>query len=389
LSSSDPQPILIDVSRLIWRLWRGGLPTGVDRVCLAYVDHYRSRALAVVQRRDRYWVLNRRASKRLFQLIRKGSRGFRTGFIGLVLSSLLGRRRLPREKGLIYLNVGHTGLDDPALGEWVSQAGVRAIFFIHDLIPILHPEYCRSGEREKHERRMENALRFAFAIIGNSEATLTDLRQFAETRGLPVPTAVAAWIAGPPVPPDVVPKYFDRPHFVVVGTIEGRKNHELLLRIWEQLTLELGSGVPLLVVIGQRGWQAEAAITMLDRANEPGSTVIELSRCGDDELAAIIAGARALLMPSFAEGFGLPVVEALKLGTPVIASDLPVFREIVADIPTFVACTDESAFADAIKSFLEDGPERKRQLATLGSYSPPDWPTHFKIIDSWIETLSQ
>ena len=81
---------------------------------------------------------------------------------------------------------------------------------------------------------------------------------------------------------------------------------------------------------------------MLDDATELRVNVLELGSCADDELAAIVAGRERLLMPSFAEGFGLPVVEALELGTPVIASDLPVFREIAGDIPTYLDCSDAS-----------------------------------------------
>ena len=61
--------VLLDVSRLIWRLWRGRLPTGVDRVCLAYLDHFRSRSRAVVQRRGQYFILDERQSDRLFDLL--------------------------------------------------------------------------------------------------------------------------------------------------------------------------------------------------------------------------------------------------------------------------------------------------------------------------------
>jgi glycosyltransferase involved in cell wall biosynthesis len=184
----------------------------------------------------------------------------------------------------------------------------------------------------------------------------------------------------------VIPKSFGRPHFVIVGTIEARKNHQLLLDIWRRMAAS-EPDPPILVVIGQRGWEAEETIAMLDDPAMFGGSVVELGRCSDDELASIIAGARALLMPSFAEGFGLPVIEALELGTPVIASDLPVFREIAGDIPTYVDPSDRRAWRTAIGSFVEDGPERQRQLDRIPGYCAPDWATHFRIVDGWIERL--
>jgi glycosyltransferase involved in cell wall biosynthesis len=383
-----PRDVLLDVSRLIWRLWRGGLPTGVDRVCLEYLDHYRSRSRAVVQRRGRRFILNEKASDRLFDLLSQGPAGFRRGFLTLALRAFATARRAPAERRLLYLNVGHTGLDDRSLGPWIEEANVRAVFLVHDLIPILHPEFCRAGEQAKHERRMENAVRSASGLIANSKATLRDIEHFAAARHLDMPDAIVAWLAGPPIPQRVKPKPFDRPHFVVVGTIEGRKNHELLLKIWKRMAQADGT-VPLLVIIGQRGWEAEAATAMLDTAAELKGNVLELGRCPDEDVASIIAGARALLMPSFAEGFGLPVVESLELGTPVIASDLPVFREIVGDIPTYLDSSDASAWEDTIRSFVTDCPERTRQLDRIAAYHPPDWATHFKVVDGWIETLPQ
>lgn len=204
-----------------------------------------------------------------------------------------------------------------------------------------------------------------------------------------MPPAVAAFIAGSEIPPEVVPRRFDRPHFVTVGTIEGRKNHRLLLHLWRRMATEGASDVPLLVIVGQRGWEADEAIAMLDREDGIKGHVIELGRCSDDELAAVIAGARALLMPSFAEGFGLPVAEALELGTPVIASDLAVFREFADDLPTYLDPLAEVAWKHAVEDFVGDVSERQRQLRRLKGFRAPNWETHFDIVDQWIETLLQ
>ncbi len=386
MTMSD-RDLLIDVSRLIWRLWRGGLPTGIDRVCLAYVEHFRDRARAVVQRAGHHYVLRRDHSDRLFDLFLRGLRGFRRGFVTLGVRAFPAARR-KSEDGLLYLNIGHTGLDEPSLTRWIAKNRLRAVYFIHDLIPLTHPEYCRAGEQAKHRRRMENVLSSAHGLIGNSQATIDEVKSFAAAHDLPMPPAVAAWIAGPPMPSTVVPRHFDRPHFVIVGTIEGRKNHGLLLHIWKRLRARLGAEAPLLVIVGQRGWEASQAIAMLDSADDLNGSVRELGDCNDAQLAAIVAGARALLMPSFAEGFGLPVVEALELGTPVIASDLPVFREFAGDIPTYLDCLDAVGWEDMIIRFTEDSDERQRQLRAMADFRAPDWQRHFEVIEEWMQTLS-
>lgn len=378
----------MDVSRLVWRWWRGGLSTGVDRVCIAYVEHYRARSRAVLQWRGRTITLDAAHSDRLFDLFRRGRKGFRLRFAALVARAILSGASERPERGLLYLNIGHTGLNEPSLPQWVQSNGLRAIYFIHDLIPLTHPQFCRVGEADKHARRMENVLASAAGVIGNSQATIDDLQAFATVRGLPMPAAVAAFIAGPPLPAALSPPVFDRPYFITVGTIEGRKNHILLLRIWERLVQRLGPEAPLLLIVGQRGWESADALAMLDGSDILRPHVRELGSCADDELANLIAGARALLMPSFAEGYGLPVAEALALGTPVIAGDLPVYREFAGDIPTYVKVSDGDGWEAMIESFLEKSAEWERQRHALQRFTPPDWDAHFRRVDRWLGTAT-
>jgi glycosyltransferase involved in cell wall biosynthesis len=92
-------------------------------------------------------------------------------------------------------------------------------------------------------------------------------------------------------------------------------------------------------------------------------------------------------MPSFAEGFGMPVIEALRLGVPVIASDLPVFREIAGDIPTYLQPHDGVGWERTILDFREASSERERQVAAMRDYRAPDWPGHFDRVERWLDTF--
>ena len=373
--------MLIDVSRLIWRGWRGRLPTGIDRVCLAYLARFGALADAVIQWKGQRIVLSEADSRALMALLLDGGPRLRqqlVALLGRALPRSLGRR--PRH-GALYLNIGHTGLDDPSLGDWITRCGLRAVHLIHDLIPIETPEFCRAGEAEKHVRRMTNALASATGIIGNSHATLEGLRAFADRHRLPSPPMVAAWLASDTLPVIVPAPPATRPYFVAVGTIEGRKNHILLLRLWKRLAERMGGAAPQLLLVGQRGWEADHALAMLDRCAAIQGAVVELGRCGDVELAGLLTGARALLMPSFAEGFGIPVIEALQLGIPVIATDLPVFREIAGDIPTYLPSYDGIGWERAVLDFCGDTPERARQVLAMRGYRAPDWPGHFAVVE--------
>ncbi|MEO6359663.1 MAG: glycosyltransferase family 1 protein [Sphingomicrobium sp.] len=378
---------LIDVSRLIWRIWSGRLPTGVDRVCLAYIEHFGPRALAVVQRRGHLWLLSSRRSEQLFGLLLNGHSTSRLALLAFVVKALPSARRSVPRQDMLYFNVGHTGLDEPTLPAWIARNRVRAIYFIHDLIPLTHPEFCRLGEADRHKQRLDNVLASAFGVIGNSKTTIEDLAGFAAERGVYMPPRVAAWISGHQPPARAERQSLPRPFFLTIGTIEGRKNHLLLLNVWNRLVQAMGDAAPILVIIGQRGWKAEPVTALLDDLQELRSHVLEFGSCDDGELASWIAGARAVLMPSLAEGFGLPVIEALQLGTPVIVSDLPVYREILGDIPTYLQPLDERAWEQVIVEFMADSLERDRQIAAMRGYHPPRWDEHFRQVEEWLETL--
>lgn len=386
-ASVSAREYLLDASRLIWRFWSGRLPTGIDRVCLEYVARFGPRSQAVVQFKGLSFVLSAADSDRLFALMTQGETGLRKQLLGILVPGILRARRSSPRRGMLFLNVGHTGLHQPSLPAWVARTGVRAVYLIHDVIPITHPQFCRPGEAAKHRLRMRNALASAAGIVCNSQATCEELGAFAAELGLSMPPNVTAWISGPRLPEPVTPKHLGRPHFVTVGTIEGRKNHILLLQVWRSLVAEMGNQAPILVIVGQRGWEAEAAQAMLDEPQELAGHVLELGRCGDQELAGWLLGARALLMPSFVEGFGLPVIEALQLGTPAIASDLPVYREIVGEIPTYLDPLDQSGWERAIRDYMADSAERARQVRAMQGYRPPDWQSHFARVEDWLSRL--
>ncbi|MBS0480787.1 MAG: glycosyltransferase family 4 protein [Proteobacteria bacterium] len=383
---ADERPFVLDVSRLIWRLWTGRLPTGIDRVCLAYVEHYAARSLAMVQYGKLRVVLGPGASDRLFALLQHGTDDFKARVVAVLAGAVPGGL-VRNVAGRIYLNIGHTGLDTPGFPEWLARKGLRPVFLIHDLIPITHPEYCRAGEGQRHARRMRNALHCAAGVIANSQDTMDELARFAAASGERAPHGLVAWLGtNPPSQPGPLPLP-RRPYFVTVGTIEARKNHLLLLHLWERLGQQLGDDTPLLILIGQRGWEADDVFSMLDRSPILRDHVIELGRCSDADLIAYLDGARALLMPSFVEGFGIPVIEALERGVPAIISDLAVFREIAGDIPLYLDPLDGPAWDEAIRAFQHDCPERQRQIAAMPGFAPPAWPAHFAKVDVWIERL--
>jgi glycosyltransferase involved in cell wall biosynthesis len=381
--------MLIDVTRLVGRLMRGRLPTGVDRVGLEYVRHFAGSAHAVVRLRSQHLVLSKTASLQLFASLLNPSANFawKAGW-------LVGRQcfRMPSNefwKNAFFFNTGHSGLEREDYSRALQRHGVKPLFFVHDLIPISHPEYCRAGERDKHVRRMHTVLHFGRGVIANSQATLDALKQHAAKIGMPMPPAVVA-----PLAPTVFPAPSDErpitaPYFITLGTIEPRKNHLLLLQVWKRLVERLGANAPKLVIIGQRGWDYENVASMLDRCEILRGSVIERNGCGDQELSTFLHHAQALLFPTFAEGYGMPLAEALSLGVPVVASNLPVFREIAGDVPDYVDPLDALRWQKRVLEYAEPhNCRRPAQMARMQHFRPSSWGQHLNIVESFLECLS-
>jgi glycosyltransferase involved in cell wall biosynthesis len=234
---------------------------------------------------------------------------------------------------------------------------------------------------------MRHAMLSAHGIIANSTATDLDLARFARDRGLPTPPSAVAWLGidGPTLPAPTVPP--DSAYFVMVGTIEARKNHLLILNAWSDLVARLGEQAPKLVIIGQRGWEARAVFEILDNPGALANHVQELGSCDDSAMNRLIAGARAVLMPSFVEGFGLPLVEALNMGAPVIASDLAVFHEIAGDIPEYLDPADSAGWTDALIEYGANGRRRQAQLERMAQFEAPRWSSHFGRVEAFLASI--
>jgi len=392
MAADAGSPILLDVSRLVWRAWIGLLPTGIDRTALAYVAHFRGRARAVVQRGGYTRTLSLQMSTRLFDILFDGGPDVRARLMRMAPGALLPVE--PVAPGSIYLNVGHTGLDRAGHAQWLERVRPRAVYFVHDLIPLTHPEYCRVGEPDRHRRRINAMLDHGAGIIGNSRETISELAIFAglqRDRAMPPSLAAPLGIDMPAVSrgggTTVLPS---DAYFVTVGTIEGRKNHLLLLNLWADMARALGARCPRLIIIGRRGWESEQAVDMIERCEAVRGHVIELPRCSDAQLMDYMRGARALLFPSFVEGYGLPLVEALGCGTPVIASDLGVFRELAGEIPDYLSPVDGLGWRDLILDYAKpDSASRAAQLARMTGWRPPTWAQHFSLVERWLGQIAE
>ena len=222
----------------------------------------------------------------------------------------------------------------------------------------------------------------ARGVITNSSATLRELEAFAAHERLPMPRAIAAPLATGLERREAAPRPLAEPYFVALGTIEPRKNHRLLLDVWRQL----GAEAPRLVVVGQRGWLCEDVVEAL---HQQQATVLWKEHCSDAELAAWLRHARALLMPSHVEGYGLPVAEALAAGVPVIASELAVFRDSVGGVPDYADPERAAQWLELVRDYAgAQSARRAAQLERLARFRPSTWAEHFRAVHAFLDSLA-
>ena len=393
-------PILLDVSRLVSRIGTGPL-TGIDRVEAAWLDQLSRRDHLLLCRVGRgQLLLPPTAGAAILKWIAGDMRGLpvRPGW----RERLAGRTDAPARamtalrdmalasfrpggKGIapvvqdqlgtnaVYLNVGHTNLDRALLA---SLKPLRPTVMIHDTIPLDHPEYTRAGQTEKFRTRFMTVLLLAHRIIAISDATAAQIdlwrRRLAVTRHVPVTTVHIGTVLTP-ADRDSVPRDLDlsRPFFLTLGTIEPRKNHALLLDAWDLMSARLPAAeIPQLFIIGRRGWNNAEVFARLDRLPQDGP-VRELPGLPDAAVAALMARTHALLMPSRAEGFGLPLTEAAGRGVPVLSAPLPAAREILGDRAIYLSPDAPEDWVRTITELVAKPPIRMTRLDF------PEWVSHF------------
>jgi len=391
----DGPPIILDLSRLMSRVLHA-TPTGVDRVEMAYarglmqmVPHRLSFAgvhpvmgygrlpMAVVQRflaaTIRRWTCEGQLSK-----------VDQRSFAVRALAALRPRAVPAVGSRAVYIQASPHHLTKPALvGQILKREQARFICLVHDLIPMEFPEYARPDGAAEHRLRIDTMARHCDGLVANSAATLAMIQPWIAKSGRSPRTAIAhLGVEDHGLAPQKLPSAEGRPYFVCIGTIEPRKNHLLLLNIWRRLSNHYGpANVPKLVLIGRRGWENEQIVDMLDRCPALRGCVDEHAGLPDSEMWRMLAGARALLMPSFAEGYGMPVTEALSLGVPVLCSDIDALQEAGGEAPDYIDPIDGPAWMRAIIAYAsDDSDERAAQIRRMALWQRPSWQNHFDIL---------
>ncbi|TAL83751.1 MAG: glycosyltransferase family 1 protein [Beijerinckiaceae bacterium] len=421
------RPLVYDITHVVSRLAITS-PTGIDRVDLMFAKHFvggepalatvahygfrrphvldANQARSIVRMGRELWEPNDSKRNRLFSRGLDKSIASVTSIRGQIdkllwkVPRLLKIQRLrlrdaPRThipKNSIYINVAQHLLEFPVFFKWLNaRPDIAKVFFVHDLLPLDHPEFFPAGYHKRFEKRLRTILRHATALVVSTESVARRVEAELQTRGrsnIPIHIALLpSSIETSRQDQDAEIELPSAPYFVMVGTIEPRKNHLLLLHIWRELAKGPGP-VPVLVIVGKPGWETEQVMDLLSRCTQIRPHILRLSGLSVFQLRKLLAHARALLMPSFAEGYGLPLVEALGVGTPVIASDTGVFREVSQNRALFLSPLDGLGWQAAIKDMTVDGSSLRAEFASrAAAFRAPSPVEYFDKFEAFLSSL--
>jgi glycosyltransferase involved in cell wall biosynthesis len=238
------------------------------------------------------------------------------------------------------------------------REGAHVALFVHDLIPLRHPQYCAPLFSEVFARWLPRMLACSDAVVCNSGATESDLRAWCAQQQLALPPTAHIRL-GSDLPAgrggevrDALSRFAGEtaPFFLAVGSIEPRKNVGMLLDVFEGLWRQ-GASARLLVA-GRPHPQCADLVAKLRAHPELGRRLLILFDGTDAEIELAYDRCRALVFPSLAEGFGLPLVEARARGCPVIASDLPALSELADEGVFLFAAGDAEALTARVAEHI-------------------------------------
>lgn len=294
----------------------------------------------------------------------------RLKFLGDVLKGRV-RRIRPQSGDILLMADAFWGYNSVPPLKKARYAPLCVISLIYDLIPITHPEYCAADFVDGFSGALPglSARSQGFITISNAiQTVLKDYLQEAVDAGA-TRKPIATWYLGadifkePPTmddrtgqPPPIAQRHRMERTFLMVGTMDPRKGYELVFEAMSSLWDE-GFDYELLIV-GRIGWQCEPLLERMKQSPHYGRRLGVYADVSDSDLQYLYQNVAALIFASNAEGFGLPLVESLQQGLPVIASDIPVFREIGGRYPSYFRHGDAEDLAKVLKAFAASPKQR-------------------------------
>lgn len=261
----------------------------------------------------------------------------------------------------------------------LKKQGVRIVAHVYDIISVTHPQYCLERGVYHFMDYIAAHLQYADDLIVNAGATRDELKQLADQLGTQLPPCHVVPLGADfrqrdPAVVEEVPEQVRRaaeaaPYILMVGTIEPRKNHKLLLEAYEKGLKQAGYHI---ILAGYMGWNMEEFARQLYEHPDYGRGIWHFDGLEDAAIDYLYQHARFLAFCSYTEGFGLPLLESVQRGTPVIAADIPVSREVAGEYCSWFKQDDAADLCRAVMEY-EDEQKYQEKKNSLKAYRPVSW----------------
>lgn len=281
------------------------------------------------------------------------------------------------ESGAVFFDID-SAWNMPMQRAWLfpilKERGVTVVSHLYDLIPVTEPQYFFGQTVRQFLAWVTAVLQYADHIICNAEATKAALHKLCGELACDAPPCTVIPLGADfkphgnteeaPLPDGLTPEKY----VLMVGTVEPRKNHALLLDAVKPLS-ERGVKV---VFAGRIGWNMDAFAEKMKSHPQAGKDFFFIEGPSDAVIRSLYAHALAVVFPTKNEGFGLPVIEAYQHGTPVLASDIPVLREVGGDLADYFDNTSVDSLVQAVETLMQGG-SRAKKCAAIAAYRPRTW----------------
>lgn len=245
----------------------------------------------------------------------------------------------------------------------MAASGVKISFVVYDILPILMPDKFAHGDVNWFKNWLDSVSRFEH-LICISRAVADDLESYLDhnppANGLSPDISWFHLVADienattrvkfPHIEKVKIAELGSFPRFLMVGTIEPRKGYAFVLDAFEQFWSEGGNAA--LIIVGKQGWKVDALCDRLKRHPEKSKRLIWVERCTDAQLSELYSSSSCMIAASEGEGFGLPLIEAARYGLPILARDIPVFKEVAGAHATYFHGERPENLCDALKAWI-------------------------------------
>lgn len=365
---------LYDLTRLVSRC-KNTTPTGIDRVDINYIlwllENFED-IIFINQHECKFKIID---SSKAISILKTAIEnwGYKFDLRNKVYQnkydSIL--EYINNNYQVIYFNVSHLMTATDEFVKFSTYSNFKSIFFIHDLIPVTHPHFVRENDYLSFTKKIYVIFSCVSQLIVNSYFTKNSINDFCIKNNISVPPIEVLFIG--------CEKKFELQinksrlnFFLYVSTLEPRKNHLLLIYIWEMLFQKYRNATPKLLLIGNKGWNIDWLVYYLKANPIAKKFIIHMENISDMQMRKYIYECLATLNPSNVEGWGMPAVESLSANAITICSDIPAYREATKGMATYIHPSDTISWYNTICSIYEGKYSHIKK-----HFEIPSWKEHF------------